>query len=219
MTAISKLNRLLNADNNDLISIVDIDGGIAGKPKTKKITVSDLLKNIEVGNQLELPATIKNTASNNDYVFIIDANGVIYKITKSDFLAGLITNIPASEPPLQIQTISKPLSLTANGYQQLSLTLGNSYILTKVVCSVSNLRVRLHLSQTFADSDLSRAIGGTLPTSHGLIYDAVFNNNIVSLDVLPSAIASPNNESILTVNNLLSTAQSLTITFYYISLL
>lgn len=152
----------------------------------------------------------KLIAKNTDLLLMQDADtNETYKIKKQD----LFSNIA-----LEKKTLNIPLSLLASEAKQISVTLGNAYILSKVSCSVSNLRVRLHLSKLFSDVDLNRSIGVILPASHGLIYEAVFENNIVSLDVLPSAIGVAIDDTTLTVNNLSNvniTSQS--ITFEYIN--
>ncbi|WP_138500912.1 LamG domain-containing protein [Nostoc sp. PA-18-2419] len=38
---------------------------------------------------LQIPTSIKTIAGNNDYVLMVDSNGIPYKITKANFLAGL----------------------------------------------------------------------------------------------------------------------------------
>lgn len=153
----------------------------------------------------------KTSANDTDYLIAQNpTTSETYKIQKSDLF----------DKPLSSKSITTDaLSLAVNGYQQLSLALGNSFILSKVVCSVSNLRIRLYLNQTFADTDLNRAIGASLPTSHGLIYDAIFSGGITSLDVLPSAIAAPNGNTFLTVNNLSDSPQTPIITINYIPLI
>jgi hypothetical protein len=162
-------------------------------------------------------------ANNNDLFYIIDTSGnrpVTKLITTSNLLEDVQNNveIPPSQPPLTLTTKSASLVVTGSGYQSASLALGNSFILTKVTSNLSNIRVRLYLNQTFANADINRAIGATLPTSHGLIYDAVFSGSTVSLDVLPSAIASTNQDSILVINNLLGSQQSISLIFTYIPL-
>lgn len=47
MVGINRLRNLVNPDNNDVMYIVDIDGSISGRPKTKKITVENLLAKVD----------------------------------------------------------------------------------------------------------------------------------------------------------------------------
>lgn len=160
---------------------------------------------------------IKDLENERDFANEVDfsvlqdpVTGDTYRISKSNLFAKPLTNKSVN---------TNALSLPVNGYQQAFIALSNSFILTKVVCSVSSLRVRLYLNQPFADADLNRAVGASLPTSHGLIYDAIFSGGITSLDVLPSAIAAPNGNTFLTVNNLSDSSQSLIITINYIPLI
>lgn len=93
MAGIDDLKRLIIPDNNDYLYIVDINGGINNRPKTKKITVGDLLASVSnsgnSGETLVLPTLIKSTAGNDDYALMIGSDGIPYKIKKSDLLAGL----------------------------------------------------------------------------------------------------------------------------------
>ncbi|MEH2157405.1 hypothetical protein [Nostoc sp.] len=85
---ISNLKTLLIPTVNDILPILDIDGGTSGKPILRKVSVSNLLS---LSNQsgLQIPTVIKTVAANNDYVLMIDSNDIPYKITKANLLAGL----------------------------------------------------------------------------------------------------------------------------------
>lgn len=154
-------------------------------------------------------------------LYIIDTSGnrpITKLITTKNLLAGAQDVITPSQPPLALLTKSVSLEIPGSSYQIMALPLGDSFILSSVASNLSNIRVRLYLNQSFANADVNRAIGATLPVSHGLIYDAVFTGSIVFLNVLPSAIASPNQDSIIVVNNLLGTVQNINLIFTYIPL-
>lgn len=119
---------------------------------------------------------------------------------------------------LSVNTLEANLEVNANSYSQRALNIGNGFALSKVATNISNIRVRLYLNQSFASADINRAVNSILPTSHGLIYDAVFSNTL-SLDVLPSAIAFPLEACILVINNLSGTQQNIILNLNYIPLI
>jgi hypothetical protein len=92
---ISKLKTLPDPNLNDVIPILDINGGIGGKPILRKAALSSLLALLEVDNNSQpssnfvIPTTIKNVAASGDFFIGIDADGLLYKISKVDLLAGL----------------------------------------------------------------------------------------------------------------------------------
>lgn len=47
MAGIASLQNLTTPNDNDLLYIVDIDGGFGGKPRTKKISISNLFTNVQ----------------------------------------------------------------------------------------------------------------------------------------------------------------------------
>lgn len=242
------LQFLTTPNSSDWLYITDINGGTNYRPRTKKITVESLLANVSVDtseiqnianealtiaeqarsiantantvavnalevvdSKMQFPLTTKTTAENSDFIVGIGSNGLPYKITKTN-LFGDIASISDVELLTQF-------SIASNGNTQLTLSLGIAFLLNKVTTSVDNIRVRLYLTQAFANADIARAIGGDLPVSHGLIYDAVFSSGIFSLDVLPCATASPNSNVIAVINNLSSTAISnASLTFNYLQL-
>lgn len=115
-------------------------------------------------------------------------------------------------------TATFPAAITGNGNGQLLLSFPSVFLLSRVTSSASSLRLRLYLSQSFAAADINRAVGGSLPTSHGLIYEAVLSGGVTALDVLPAAIASPSGQCCLVVNNLGATNVTPTIIFDYLGL-
>ncbi|MBN3944121.1 LamG-like jellyroll fold domain-containing protein [Nostoc sp. NMS9] len=88
---ISKLKTLTTPNLNDLLPILDINGGVSGKPILRKATLSSLLALAESGNSsgFEIPTLVKTVADNGDYFIGIDSTGTPYKITKANLLAGL----------------------------------------------------------------------------------------------------------------------------------
>lgn len=94
---ISNLKTCINPSLNDVFPLLDIDGGISGKPILKKTTIQsiiDLLPNAPGGggnssNGFSVPTTIKTVAANTDYFIGIDVDGLLYQISKADLLAGL----------------------------------------------------------------------------------------------------------------------------------
>ncbi|MBD2167121.1 carbohydrate binding domain-containing protein [Calothrix membranacea FACHB-236] len=89
---ISKLPNYSSPTPQDILPIIDIDGGSEGQPKTKRVTVENLLSLVTPGtSSFEIPTTIKTTADAGDYFIGIDSTGELYKITKANLLAGLST--------------------------------------------------------------------------------------------------------------------------------
>ena len=119
---------------------------------------------------------------------------------------------------LTTKTLQVNLVIPPNGYAIQAIALGNGYSLNKVTSTESNIRIRCYLNITFADADLTRAIGGDKPVNHGLVYESVLPTGTTSLDVLPSAIAIPNANTILVINNYNSDTISPTITFNYLQI-
>ncbi len=87
---ISKLKTLTTPNLNDVLPILDINGGISGKPILRKATLSSLLALAE-GNSsgFEVPTLIKTVAESGDCFIGIDSTGIPFKITKANLLAGL----------------------------------------------------------------------------------------------------------------------------------
>lgn len=94
---ISKLKTLTTPNINDIIPILDINGGVSGKPILRKISLQGMFALIDFqGNSnggsssgFTIPTIIKTVAESGDYFIGIDSTGTPYKITKSDLLAGL----------------------------------------------------------------------------------------------------------------------------------
>ncbi|MHC5737466.1 LamG domain-containing protein [Nostoc sp.] len=93
---ISKLKTLTIPTLNDIIPILDIDGGISGKPILRKVSVGTLLELVNNENHetentsgFIVPTIVKTVAANTDYFIGIDTSGTAYKITKENLLAGL----------------------------------------------------------------------------------------------------------------------------------
>ena len=94
---ISNLKTCLNPSLNDVFPLLDIDGGNSGKPILRKTTIQsiiDLLPNASGGggnssSGFSIPTTVKTVAANTDYFIGIDADGLLYQISKADLLAGL----------------------------------------------------------------------------------------------------------------------------------
>ncbi|WP_138504067.1 hypothetical protein [Nostoc sp. PA-18-2419] len=96
---VSKLQTIADLSLNDMLPALDIDGGVSGKPvlgKTSIQSIVDLFPNTPQGSSnssgFSIPTTIKSVAASGDYFIGIDSNGELYKITKSDLLAGLSNN-------------------------------------------------------------------------------------------------------------------------------
>lgn len=88
---VSKLKTLTTPSLNDVLPILDINGGLSGKPILRKVTLGSLLTLAE-GNSssvFEVPTVIKTVAENSDYFIGIDSIGILYKITRANLLAGL----------------------------------------------------------------------------------------------------------------------------------
>ncbi|WP_375515980.1 hypothetical protein [uncultured Nostoc sp.] len=100
---ISKLKTLAIPSLNDVLPILDINGGVSGKPLLKKATLGSLLALVEPNNggnestsNFTVPTITKTTAANDDYIILIDETGRPYKIKKSDLLAGLSSGSSSS---------------------------------------------------------------------------------------------------------------------------
>ncbi|MDZ8136321.1 MAG: LamG domain-containing protein [Nostoc sp. DedQUE04] len=88
---ISKLKTLTTPNLNDVLPILDINGGVSGKPILRKASLGSLLALAESDNssEFQVPSVIKTTAESGDYFIGIDSTGTPYKISKADLLAGL----------------------------------------------------------------------------------------------------------------------------------
>ncbi|MEH2092904.1 LamG-like jellyroll fold domain-containing protein [Nostoc sp.] len=98
---ISKLKTLTTPNLNDVLPILDINGGVSGKPILRKISLQSIFSLIDFPNNgsansnssgLAVPTIIKTVAENGDYFIGIDSTGIPYKITKADLLAGLTSS-------------------------------------------------------------------------------------------------------------------------------
>lgn len=81
---------------NDVLPILDINGGVSGKPILRKATLSSIFSLIQlpednggISSGLAVPNTIKTTAENSDYFIGIDDDELPYKISKSNLLASV----------------------------------------------------------------------------------------------------------------------------------
>jgi hypothetical protein len=92
---ISKLKTLTTPNINDVLPILDINGGVSGKPILRKISLQNIFSLIDLSSNggsasgFTVPNTIKAIAQSGDFFIGIDLTGTPYKITKSDLLAGL----------------------------------------------------------------------------------------------------------------------------------
>lgn len=94
---VSKLKTCINPSVSDLVVLLDIDGGISGKPILRKATIQsifDLLPstpNVSQGNAgFTIPTAIRTVAVSSDFFIGVDHDtGELYKITKADLFAGL----------------------------------------------------------------------------------------------------------------------------------
>ncbi len=121
---ISKLKTLTTPNLNDVLPILDINGGISGKPILRKATLSSLLALAE-GNSsgFEVPTLIKTVADSGDYFIGVDTNGLLYKITKADLLAGLSSggiSSGGSSQPTSFAVMPEDLILVSGVAQTLS---------------------------------------------------------------------------------------------------
>jgi hypothetical protein len=95
---ISKLKTLTTPNLNDVLPILDINGGLSGKPVLRKATLASLLALAHSGDNsnnspnFAIPTTIRTFADFDDYFIGIGDNGTTYKITKSDLLQGLLNS-------------------------------------------------------------------------------------------------------------------------------
>lgn len=113
---ISKLKTIVNLNLNDILPALDIDGGVSGKPILGKTTIQsiiDLLPDASGGGGnnsggFSIPTTIKTVAANNDYFIGIDVDGLLYKITKADLLAGLSNNSSGNSGGTEVKLIGTP---------------------------------------------------------------------------------------------------------------
>ena len=187
---------LQKARNKDLLYVIDTSGN---RPITNLIEVGNLIASGNPGaSAYEL--AVSNGFQGTELQWLDSLKG-----TKGDSFANTV--------------LTKNITFTIDsiGAYQGSLNLGNGFILTKVISSNPNIRLRIYLNQNFANADVSRVVGDSLPSSHGLVYEAVFNST--SLDVLPSAIAFPYSDCNLIVDNLSQDSQNIALTFNYLQLI
>jgi hypothetical protein len=77
--------------------------------------------NTSAPSSLELPSVVKTTANNNDFFIGIDGNNELYKISKSNLLAGLSTGTPSTTIPLNAIT-------GFDGINEFIIEIENSYL-------------------------------------------------------------------------------------------
>lgn len=127
---ISKLKTLPDPNLNDILPILDIDGGIGDKPILRKATLSSLLALVEVednepSSNFMIPTTIKTVAASGDFFIGIDANNDLYKISKSNLLAGLSSGGGSTTPPTVIPTDA---IIGFDGVNEFIIEIENSYL-------------------------------------------------------------------------------------------
>lgn len=112
---ISKLKLLSTPNLNDVLPILDINGGVSGKPILKKATLESLLALADSDNssEFQVPTAIKTTAESGDYFIGIDSTGTLYKISKADLLAGLSSSGGGNNP--STGTTDKILTYSSDG--------------------------------------------------------------------------------------------------------
>lgn len=135
MVAISQLQSLVTPDNSDLLFITDINGGIGGKPKTKKITVADLLKsntdaiqaNTNSINSLsnsvsnlitQVTTNTQNIATNTSAIAAINAVSrpkILWKVkAEGATITNTLTNIWSIVIPANTCTVDSIIDLNLN---------------------------------------------------------------------------------------------------------
>jgi hypothetical protein len=130
---ISKLKTLTTPNLTDILPILDINGGLGGKPILRKATLSSLLALVEIDNinqvpsSFTIPTTIKNVAAANDYFIGIDGNNQLYKISKSNLLAGLTSGSTPPPPPTPTQIPANAIT-GFDGANEFLIEVGNGYL-------------------------------------------------------------------------------------------
>ncbi|MCL6750063.1 hypothetical protein KBT16_03355 [Nostoc sp. CCCryo 231-06] len=116
---ISKLKTLTTPSLNDVLPILDINGGVSGKPILRKISLQGIFSLIEFPSDngsnssgFVVPTIIKTIAESGDYFIGIDSTGTTYKITKANLLAGLSNDTGSSSTG---NTGGVTLSFVSNG--------------------------------------------------------------------------------------------------------
>ncbi|AUB36885.1 hypothetical protein COO91_02814 [Nostoc flagelliforme CCNUN1] len=162
---ISNLKTLATPNLNDVFPILDIDGGLGGKPILKKVAVSSILG-------LFQPADI--TGINNS-------------------LAGITTRITALEAVQIPQSVSWHSTIInnsipaviANTSYDLSIPVLNVFNLIKVSSNVAG-RLRIYLFSSQREADKSRLSTVDPIGNHGLLLEVVFSSSLLSIDLSPT---------------------------------
>ncbi|MCM0591338.1 MAG: hypothetical protein KA716_31885 [Gloeotrichia echinulata DEX184] len=142
-----------------------------------------------------------------------NAGGIYTKIQKQNLFSGLQTS--GSSSPLATGNIAISASIGAGATATVNAFIANSFALNRLTSNSGLLRIRAYLSAAFAAADYSRAIGGSLPISHGMIYECVMPSGTSSLDVLPTAFGAPNGDTYFNITNNDTTPINLSLILYY----
>jgi hypothetical protein len=113
-------------------------------------------------------------------------------------------------------------SLLPFGEEQSTIVLSNSYrILTVTVTAAA--RVRLYDRTAKQGPDAVRSIGAQPQGDHGLMYEFVGTSTLLSMDATPPPVgfsnnAIPSSTIPLTVDNLSTTTQAITVTLTFMAM-
>ena len=162
---ISSLKTLTTPNLNDVFPILDIDGGLGGKPILKKVAVSSILN-------LFQPADI--TGINNSLTQITTRLAALEALPAPTNISWHSTTINSSIP-----------TITANSSYDLTIAIANVFNLIKVSSNVAG-RLRIYLSTSQREADRSRLSSVDPIGNHGLLLEIIFTSSLLSIDLSPT---------------------------------
>ncbi|AUB40467.1 hypothetical protein COO91_06482 [Nostoc flagelliforme CCNUN1] len=162
---ISSLKTLITPNLNDILPILDIDGGLSGKPILRKVAISSILG-------LSQPRDISSI--NNSLVGITERLAALEGLPAPKNISWHSTIINGSIP-----------TVIANNSYDLSIPVASVFNLIKVSSNVSG-RLRIYLSSSQREADINRLLTVDPIGNHGLLIEVVFSSSLLIIDLSPT---------------------------------
>ncbi|AUB41297.1 hypothetical protein COO91_07345 [Nostoc flagelliforme CCNUN1] len=162
---ISSLKTLITPNLNDILPILDIDGGLSGKPILRKVAISSILG-------LSQPRDISSI--NNSLVGITERLAALEALPAPKNISWHSTIINGSIP-----------TVIANSSYDLSIPVASVFNLIKVSSNVSG-RLRIYLSSSQREADRNRLSTVDPIGNHGLLLEVVFSRSLLRIDLSPT---------------------------------
>lgn len=154
------------------------------------------------------PEVVKTVADSGDFVSMIGADGVPYKIATANFLAGIGIGGGSAARTTQICNINNAIAQGEN--YATSFTVAKSYELFSVSCQTP-IRIRIYNSQASQQADLNRSANVLPGNNTGLIFEGITAVGSETINLSPVATVyniDSFNASYITVTNLSTTSVS-----------